>query len=192
MLCVGFHKTGTSSLGRALELLGYRVAGPFGVRRDLTDAELEAEARRRLERHDAVQDNPWPLLFDRLDEWEPGARFILTVRDADAWWQSVASHFGGTSTPMRERIYGVGDPIDQEARYRSVYEDHNRAVRDHFATRPDDLLELDLGTEPGWEPLCAFLDRPVPDRPFPHANRGTRGRRTVNRWRGRVRRVLSR
>ena len=22
----------------------------------------------------------------------------------------------------------------------------------------------------GWEPLCAFLDLPVPDRPFPHAN----------------------
>lgn len=28
---IGFHKTGTSSLGKAFERLHYRVAGPFGI-----------------------------------------------------------------------------------------------------------------------------------------------------------------
>ncbi|KAI1246930.1 hypothetical protein MGN70_010815 [Eutypa lata] len=32
----------------------------------------------------------------------------------------------------------------------------------------DKLLEMELGQ--GWEPLCAFLDLPVPDEPFPRAN----------------------
>lgn len=32
----------------------------------------------------------------------------------------------------------------------------------------DNLLEWTV--EDGWEPLCAFLDKPVPDEPFPHAN----------------------
>jgi len=30
------------------------------------------------------------------------------------------------------------------------------------------LLEYRAGD--GWEPLCAALDVPVPDAPFPHAN----------------------
>jgi hypothetical protein len=31
VFCIGFHKTGTTSLRVALELLGYRVTGPNGV-----------------------------------------------------------------------------------------------------------------------------------------------------------------
>ena len=35
---------------------------------------------------------------------------------------------------------------------------------------PKDLL-LEWEVEDGWEPLCGFLDKPVPkDRPFPRAN----------------------
>ena len=33
---------------------------------------------------------------------------------------------------------------------------------------PDRLLEWSI--DEGWEPLCGFLDKPVPDEPFPHAN----------------------
>lgn len=29
---------------------------------------------------------------------------------------------------------------------------------------------LEWPVEDGWEPLCAFLDKPVPDEPFPHVN----------------------
>lgn len=32
----------------------------------------------------------------------------------------------------------------------------------------DRLLEWYI--EDGWEPLCKFLGKPVPDTPFPHAN----------------------
>lgn len=32
----------------------------------------------------------------------------------------------------------------------------------------DRLLEWSI--DEGWGPLCAFLDKPVPDEPFPHAN----------------------
>ena len=30
------------------------------------------------------------------------------------------------------------------------------------------MLEYKLGT--GWEQLCVFLDKPVPEVPFPHRN----------------------
>lgn len=35
-------------------------------------------------------------------------------------------------------------------------------------TPPDRLLEFNLGD--GWEPLCKFLGKPIPDVPFPHKN----------------------
>jgi UDP-N-acetylmuramate-alanine ligase len=31
VFCIGFHKTGTTSLAVALKTLGYRVTGPNGV-----------------------------------------------------------------------------------------------------------------------------------------------------------------
>lgn len=187
VFCVGFHKTGTSSLAAALDALGYRVGGPFGVRdRDIGSHALD-RALRRLERVDAVQDNPWPLLFRDLDERVPGSRFVLTVRDEDAWWSSVLTHFGGRSTPMREWVYGPGDPAGHEATYRRRYRRHNEEVEAHFERRPADLLVLRLDQGEGWSELCRFLGKDPPAAPFPHANEGTRGRRVVNRLRGRVR-----
>jgi len=190
VFCIGFHKTGTSSLGAALDVLGYQVGGPFGVRDpDIAEHALD-EAVARLRRYDAVQDNPWPLLFRELDQRYPGARFVLTVRQEDEWWDSVMAHFGGASSPMREWIYGHGDPVGHEAAYRARYRRHNDDARAHFAGREDDLLVMCLDEGDGWGPLCPFLGVDEPAAPFPHANRGSSTRRAVNRWRGRLRATL--
>lgn len=47
------------------------------------------------------------------------------------------------------------------------------------------LLEWQIGD--GWEPLCEFLDKPVPDVPFPYANTKNMGwkereQQAMNRW----------
>ena len=47
-----------------------------------------------------------------------------------------------------------------------IFEQHNQAVRDHVPA--ERLLEFQVTD--GWEPLCKFLDVPVPDTPFPHLN----------------------
>jgi hypothetical protein len=47
------------------------------------------------------------------------------------------------------------------------YERHNQAVRDAIA--PGRLIEWQPGE--GWEPICAALGLPVPDRAFPHENK---------------------
>lgn len=185
---VGLHKTGTTSLGVALGELGFTVLGhrPELVP-SLTRGEV-APALRLAQTADAVQDTPWPLLFAELDAAVPDARFVLTHRDPDAWLASVVKHFGGTTTPMREWIYGPGkgDPQAHPQVYLDRYRAHVARVREYFADRPHDLLELDMGRHPGWEPLCRFLDRPVPDRDFPHHNQAE------PRWVRRVKRVYSR
>ena len=167
---IGFHKTGTTSLARALKVLGYRVAGPFGVHDEAIAATAVARAVDTAADWDAAQDNPWPIVFRELDAAFPGSKFILTVRDTDRWLNSVVRHFGGSITPMRTWIYGAGDPVGNEAVYRERYERHNREVLDYFADRPGDLLVFRLADGDGWEALCSFLGVAVPDVPFPHAN----------------------
>lgn len=170
VFCIGFHKTGTKSIARALEALGYRVTGPNGI----SDPEIATNAvpmaLRLAMQFDAFQDNPWPLLFREMDEAFPRSQFILTVRPTEEWIESALAHFGDKETPMRRWIYGYGCPRGHEATYVSRYEDHNREVVRYFADRPGDLLILDQGVGYSWEALCRFLGKPVPAQPFPHVN----------------------
>lgn len=180
---IGFHKTGTTSLARALTLLGYRVTGPNGVNDPKIAENVYDLAYREAERHDAVQDNPWPLLYKELDQWFPGSKFVLTVRPTDEWIRSQVRHFKTATTPMRTWIYGVGCPEGNEKIYTERYERHYRDVLTYFRDRPDDLLILDITAGEGWEKLCPFLDLPIPAQDFPSANKATeRERFSLRRW----------
>ncbi|MEX2133083.1 MAG: sulfotransferase family protein [Acidimicrobiia bacterium] len=167
---IGFHKTGTSTLASALRILGYRVAGTFGI--DDADIGLTAskQALRIARDWDAAQDNPWPIVYQDLDRAYPHSKFILTTRDSDEWLASVVRHFGGESTPMREWIYGVGDPVGNEAIYKKRYEEHNREVLEYFENRQNDLLVLPITEGAGWAQLCPFLGLEEPASEFPHSN----------------------
>jgi hypothetical protein len=189
VFCIGFHKTGTSSLDSALTRLGYRVTGPNGYEDPDIGEKLHELAAQLIDEYDAFQDNPWPLLYRWVDERVPGARFILTIRDEDAWLRSVIKHFGERVTPMRELIYGEGhgSPVGNEDLYLERYRRHNREVLDYFRGR-DDLLVLKLTEGEGWERLCPFLGHSVPRAPFPHANRAE----ARSAPRGRIRRIVDR
>lgn len=175
VFCIGFQKTGTSSLRDALSQIGYNVTGVFG--RDVPLEELKRTyVDRGLEiarQFDAVEDMPWPLMFRELDEAFPGSKFILTMRETDRWYNSIAGHFGANPYHIQQLTYGddAPAPVGHEARYREVYDAHNQAVRDYFADRPDDLLELWLERGHGWSELGAFLGRSdVPEGQFVHTN----------------------
>ncbi|MFU8896829.1 MAG: sulfotransferase family protein [Gammaproteobacteria bacterium] len=190
VFCIGFHKTGTTSLGRALMRLSYRVTGSFGTKDPDIASKVRELAFAKAEQYDAFQDNPWPVLYKELDQQFPGSKFILTRRPADAWIQSQVRDFARTETPMRRWIYGedAGCPEGNEDTYIARYELHNREVLEYFKSRPDDLLVIDLPNEDGWTHLCAFLGVPVPAEPFPHANKASLSRavkNTVKKWRRR-------
>ncbi|VGO21001.1 sulfotransferase family protein [Pontiella sulfatireligans] len=171
VFCIGFHKTGTTSLGRALRILGYRVAGMFGVQNpDIAEQVMEL-AGPIVAEHDAFQDNPWPIIYKELDERYPGSKFVLTLRDPEAWLRSQVKHFGTRETCMRKWIYGAGCPEGNEEIYRARYKRHNEEVLDYFKDRTDDLLVMDLAEMDGWDKLCPFLGKNVPNKPFPHAGK---------------------
>ncbi len=168
---IGFHKTATKSLAKALTQLAYKTTGPNGIQ----DIHCEQDAWRVVEpllnEFDAFQDNPWPLLFVALDQRYPGSKFILTQRPEQQWLASARAHFSGKTTPMREWIYGVGDPLGNESVFLARYRQHNQAVLEYFKERPNDLLVMHITEGDGWEKLCPFLNKKIPSVPFPSLNR---------------------
>ncbi len=187
---IGFHKTGTTTLKTALTTLGYTFAPWFRFEDEIIEADLIERALEIADTVDAVQDNPWPLLYRDLDRAFPGSKFILTIRDTDEWWVSLLRHFGGKTTEMRTWIYGVGDPRGHEDLYKKRYEAHNAEVLEYFSDRSDDLLVLAITDGEGWDRLCRFLGETSPDVPFPHRRPHT-GRRLGPKIRSRLRRAVS-
>jgi Sulfotransferase domain len=189
---IGFQKTGTSSLNRALAILGYNAVGGIRINHPkgiaitppLTKEKVLSIALARAREADAFSDNPWPLLYQELDAAFPGSKFVLTHRDPDRWLESMVRHFGDTPSDVMVWIYGTPYPKGNEARCVQVYAAHNDGVRAYFAGRPNDLLDVDFESGDGWLELCAFLDRPVPPAAFPHDNSGEeRERKRTGLWR---------
>lgn len=175
VFCIGFHKTGTKSLAVALKKLGYRVTGPNGMYDPKIERNAIAMANQLTEKYDAFQDNPWPVIYKELDGKHPNSKFVLTLREPDSWIRSQVKDFGSKETPMRKWIYGVGCPKGNEDIYLKRFREHNNDVENYFKDRPQDLLVMNLTKGDGWEKLCPFLGVEIPNTPFPHANRASKG-----------------
>lgn len=172
VFCIGFQKTGTTSLGVAFEKMGYRVCGVYHeLLPDLWNGDVSS-IKEILRDYDVCKDNPWPVLYRPLDEYFPGSKFILTIRDEDAWLKSVVNHFDAQPSEMIRYIYGVSFPTGNEDLFLKRYREHNKEVIDYFKNRPGDLLVIDLKKEEIWKKLCPFLQIQVPSFVFPHANKG--------------------
>lgn len=173
---MGFQKTGTTSLGLALEKLGYQVCGyspfrEFAKNEDFDVAAFQQKALELSEQYDAFKDSPWPLFYKEMDERYPGSKFILVERDKDKWIKSVVDDFGKYPNSIRNYTYGVPVPTGNEDIFIRRFERHCAEVRDYFDARPEDLLDINLDKgEVNWENICSFLGEPLPDTPWPRAN----------------------
>ncbi len=183
---IGYSKTGTTSLTKALRMLGIDALHfPFHALHHGSD-ELTLN-HDRLQAREAYTDTPIPRFYKELDERYPGSKFILTVRDMDSWlrscdkshvWPGEFVHDKAIRNQSHVRtllnlhydLYGA--VYFQRAAFRRRHEEHIAEVREYFKDRPDDLITLDICADEGWEKLCPFVGKPVPDTPFPKANVG--------------------
>lgn len=94
IFCIGFNKTGTTSLTESLREIGYQIGWQRKAEGMLRDY-LEYDFQRLLKYCNTAtvfQDVPFSLpgLYKILDEKFPNAKFILTVRDTpSACYESV-------------------------------------------------------------------------------------------------------
>jgi len=178
VFCIGFQKTGTSSLAKALQGLGFKVGDAIrvlnqGVNWRAPDPrpEIIEKVFAVVDGVDAIQDSPCAFIYKDLDATYPGARFILTIRDTDDWLESYRRFFPDKNNPLRRWMFGVKGLSGNEDRYRDIYNKKNAEIIEYFATRPDDLLVMDLKKGDGWLKLVNFLGEDAL-KPFPHTNKG--------------------
>jgi hypothetical protein len=132
-----------------------------------------------VEKQYALCDLPIPMLFKELDKAYPGSKFILTTLAEDAWLKSVQCLWNPNCNPsydwdrqpfshlIHEALYGTRYPTPEI--FLTRYRRHNAEVREYFKDRPQDLLQMPMSEGAGWAMLCAFLDKPIPNIPYPHA-----------------------
>ena len=181
----GFGRTGTLSLRGALVRLGFapcahmleNVEHPerFALWGEALRCKHAAEPidwRPLLSGFRAMVDWPGAYFWRELAVAHPEARVILTVRDPERWYDSIRATIfslpeqsGAGRNIARNHIFG--GHLTDRAHCQAVLAKHNQAVQEMIA--PDRLLVFDV--KEGWDPLCTFLDVPVPeDEPFPRAN----------------------
>jgi len=125
-----------------------------------------------------------------LIEAYPEAQVIVSERDPEKWYSSVNATVGKRVTNWRlvvlalvdpfflgkwgpftgtlmQGLFGSGGVADKETALRT-YKQLHEEVRD--IVPEEKLLEYKLGD--GWEPLCQFLNKDVPNEPFPFVNEG--------------------
>lgn len=186
----GHGRTGTMSLKRGLEQLGfptYHMHELFVDPSRLLYWEQAAETgasdwRAALAGFTASLDYPACLYWRQLAKEFPEAKVILTVRDPERWYESVKATIYQASTPSvpsdksDERIHAMARKVIWEGLFEGrflersfaleVFQRWNEEVKQEI---PDDrLLVYQVGE--GWNRLCEFLDLPIPDCEFPHKN----------------------
>lgn len=186
----GVGRTGTYSLRIALNQLGF---GPcYHMEEVLKNASAQvplwAEAVDGNQDWTAIYSGyesavDWPTagFFRELFKEYPRARFVLTQRDPENWADSFGATIykllsGRDQAPPTMHAWldmskgvisrtGFPPGLDRDGLV-EAFKAHNEAVKD---TIPASQL-LVYAIKDGWEPLCTFLDVPVPDEPFPRTN----------------------
>lgn len=184
----GLGRTGTMSLKVALTQLGL---GPcyhmIDVWAQMPESLALWEAAARGEPdwqaifagYAATVDYPGCTYWRELMAKYPDAKVVLSTRNPDSWFDSVSTTIFGPFS--RRTVAEVGAQtffeasvlakIDQQrmndrAYMTGFFERWNAAVIEEV---PSDRL-LVFEAKQGWEPLCRFLNVPVPDSPYPRVN----------------------
>eukprot|EP01064_Diplonema_japonicum_P013512 TRINITY_DN2107_c0_g2_i3.p1 TRINITY_DN2107_c0_g2~~TRINITY_DN2107_c0_g2_i3.p1 ORF type:complete len:241 (+),score=70.73 TRINITY_DN2107_c0_g2_i3:33-725(+) len=187
----GFGRTGTMSLKDAIEELGYGKCHhmievkPWMFRKWSALADGDDLWNEVYEGFDAAVDWPTTAFYRQLAEKHPDAKVVLTVRDPEAWYDSANNTIFAIFNLLPlwiDMLTGFRTMLDKTiwtGAFHGRFADKEYAIRmfnEHIAdvkrTIPADRLLIFRATD-GWEPLCTFLDKPIPSKPYPHSNERT-------------------
>jgi len=199
VFCIGHNKTGTTSIGYALEDLGYKVGIQSEAELLLDDWAIRDFRRiiRYCRTAEAFQDIPFSLDFTYqiLDHAYPSSKYILTVRNnADEWYQSLVRfhskimqvHGIPTANDLKnfdyrgkgwiwraqKYIFGIDEStLYDEKIYKAQYTSYNNRILEYFRFRSQDLLVINLADPDSMKSLCRFLGIPYEDQKMPHLNK---------------------
>ena len=157
VFCIGDAKTGTTSLSKALGMLGYRsvhfpragLPPKEGWLEYIKKSNFDAFANWHIMERD---------LYQEIDKEFPNCKFILTVREPQSYGKSFSRYFKLQNPQQLNQL------IQQ-------FENRNQEVMYYFKDSPSRLLVINIIDGDNWRELCTFLNKSIPDKRFPHENR---------------------
>lgn len=188
----GFGRTGTMSTKIALEQLGF---GPCHHMSEVVQSAAQLRKWKAVASgapvdwtdvfagYRAQVDWPGAAIWEQTAKAFPDAKVVHTERPENEWWNSfnatISMFFLNLTQlemlPQVQDFFGTmeswfmvntfGSYADRES-VLSAYRQNNQKVRDRI---PAHRL-LVFHVQDGWEPLCHFLNVPVPESPFPRCN----------------------
>ncbi len=140
-------------------------------------------------------DYPICLYYKELIEVYPNLKIVHTLRDSESWYDSVKETiYKGKpkngkdilrmifnmirSSDFRKvaPVFRFADEVIWSGQFQSRFEDkafaisiYERHLEEVKAFVPKENLLL-FDVREGWSPLCRFLNKPVPNVPFPKTN----------------------
>jgi hypothetical protein len=197
---VGRNKTGTTSMKKAFEDLGF-VVGEKLVSDYLTDKYFltgnYSKLIRFIDTAEVFQDVPFSLceFLPVLDKNFPGSKFILTVRDNELQWYNSLVKFHSKRYGKNGDIPSFSDLESQEKYAGSGflinvmrvhgtpknnpyskdimcahYNRHNEYVVEYFKRRPGVLLVVNLSDQGAYKSFLEFIGVDSDFKSFPWEN----------------------
>ncbi|CZR64720.1 uncharacterized protein PAC_14619 [Phialocephala subalpina] len=134
--------------------------------------------------YNAVRDIPASCFAPELIAAYPDAKIILTTRSTESWFTSVNETIWAfnndpinrlqrlryptqlkSAAKLMDRFFGLYFYSNFPKFGKCVFEEHNTLIR---SLAPERTLEFH--PKDGWEPLCEFLGKEVPESDFPKVN----------------------
>ena len=186
LIGAGMGRTGTASLKVALEQLGlgrcYHMSeilqNPERTEDWINAANGNPDWDKIFSDYGATVDNPGCGFWKELADYYPNAKVILTIRDAEKWFESTVETihspdfvYSIKNSPFGEMLQKtVYDTMENQMQNKdfmvSFFNRRTEEIKNTIA--PERLLVYDV--KEGWGPLCRFLDVPVPATDFPRIN----------------------
>ena len=190
VISAGFGRTGTLSLKIALEQLGF---GPCHHMKEVLEngsvqvplwhaaADGKPDFAAIFKGYNSAVDWPTAAFWREVAAAYPESKIILSTRSAESWYSSFSEtiltsllakdNWPPPAVPWLTMVSKVvidrslGGRTDKEGVIAAFHE-QEAAVK---AEIPANRLLVHAAKD-GWEPLCAFLDVPVPSTPYPRTN----------------------
>ncbi len=154
---LGLPRTGTTSISKALEILGYS-GSHFCILQSKQMNYLAPSSKKAF-----VVDNSYYKNYRKLFEenrGRPDPKYVLTTRKKEDWLVSIGK-FNREEWLQSNGRFDIVDLPD--------IAEYETEVQDFFRQRNGELLRLNLFEEKNpWQTFCNFLSEPVPKAAFPH------------------------
>jgi len=164
IFCIGVPKTGTTSLHKALKILGYKSVKMYDWTSYWKKGEDKYIDMIKKSYFEVYSDYPFGMnIYKKIDREIPNSKFILTIRDSKALKKSYINFY--ENSPFSEYIINNLEEILKNTKER------DKEINDYFKDKKSQLLIMDILNGDKWDKLCSFLNKPIPKKPFPHKNK---------------------